>query len=173
VNKDEQYYPIPELARTFGIAKQSLHKIVKRLRIETSLARTDLSRGQLTAHISSSDLAIVAEYLQGSAKTESPHILTDVRGWFYLIQLEPQADPKRFKLGFAMNPDERLRSHKTSAPFAVLLKVWPCKALWEKTAIECVTQEAEKVHTEVFRADDLEKIAKRADAFFALMPTRN
>lgn len=90
---------------------------------------------------------------------------------FYLIQLEPELDPLRIKLGFATDVNERLRSHKTSAPLAELVQTWPCKLLWEKTAIECITNGAEQMYTEVFRVDNLEETIALADRFFDLMPS--
>ena len=42
--------------------------------------------------------------------------------------------------------------------------------LWEKTAIDCLAYDGDKLHTEVFRVDDAEEIVSRAERFFALMP---
>jgi hypothetical protein len=84
--------------------------------------------------------------------------------------LEPNHDPGRFKLGFATNIDERLRSHKTAAPFSKLLKTWPCKLLWEKTAIDCVSQGCIQIYTEVFRTESIDVVLSRCYQFFKLMP---
>jgi hypothetical protein len=94
----------------------------------------------------------------------------DIGGVFYLIQLEPEHDPGRFKLGFATNIEERLRSHKTAAPFSKVLKTWPCKLLWEKTAIECASQGCARLHTEVFRTESIDEVQSRCEQFFKLMP---
>lgn len=92
-------------------------------------------------------------------------------GVFYLLRLEPQHDPNRFKVGFASNLSERLRQHKCSAPFTEVIKTWPCRRLWEKTAIECVTANCERLHTEIFRAQSISEVEQRCDQFFALMPS--
>ncbi|HWB54643.1 MAG TPA: hypothetical protein VG722_10640, partial [Tepidisphaeraceae bacterium] len=63
-----------------------------------------------------------------------------------------------------------LRHLRCSAPFAKVVRPWPCKLLWEKTAIECVTTGCERLHTEVFRAPEKDKILERCEQFFALMP---
>jgi hypothetical protein len=91
-------------------------------------------------------------------------------GVFYLIQLEPDHDPGRFKVGFAANISERLRAHRCSAPFAIVAKKWPCKRLWESTAIDCVTADCEQLHTEVFRYNDLDSVIAKCNQFFAIMP---
>ena len=55
-------------------------------------------------------------------------------------------------------------------PFAQYLKSWPCKRIWERAAMDCVTNGCERLHTEVFRAGSLEELAARAQAFFSMMP---
>jgi len=127
--------------------------------------------GQRVAYITSIDYGRVKEYLSGLG-SEAPETIvdSDAAGVFYLIQLEPEHDPGRFKLGFATNIEERLLSHKTAAPFSKVQNTWPCKLLWEKTAIECVAQNCERLHTEVFRAESIEEVESRCEQFFALMP---
>ena len=91
-------------------------------------------------------------------------------GVFYLLCLEPEHDPHRFKVGFASNLNERLRHHRCAAPYTQVVKTWPCRRLWEKTAIECVTNGCERLHTEVFRAASLKSVEEKCNNFFALMP---
>ena len=55
-------------------------------------------------------------------------------------------------------------------PYAKIVKTWPSYSLWEKTAIDSVTRGCEKLYTEVFRTDDLDKIKLRCDEFFEKMP---
>jgi hypothetical protein len=92
-------------------------------------------------------------------------------GYFYLIQLEPEYDPFRFKVGFTTDLTGRLRHHRCSAPFAEYLKNWPCRRTWERAAIDCTTVNTEQLHTEVFRCASLEAVLARAEQFFATMPT--
>lgn len=95
----------------------------------------------------------------------------EVDAVFYLLLPEPNADPRRFKVGFATDVSERIRKFKTIAPYVRLVKTWPCKGHWEKAAIDCATQDCEQIHTEVFRSDAIEQVVERADKFFELMPT--
>jgi hypothetical protein len=50
------------------------------------------------------------------------------------------------------------------------MKTWPCKRVWERAAIDCVTEACEKLHTEVYRTNSLEQLSIRAGQFFSLMP---
>ena len=100
---------------------------------------------------------------------QSPYVADEV-GVFYIIQLEPQFDPGRFKLGWAGDIEERLRKHRCVAPFAKCVKKWPCRRAWEQTAIHKVADGSERLHTEVFRAASLMEVVERAEAFFSMMP---
>ena len=154
--------------------KQTLFKIIKRLDISTVKQRNSASRNQLISYITKNDLERIRQYLADATPRDtggeaSPEPQID-KGVFYLIQLEPEHDPGRFKVGFASNLSERMRTHRCSAPLAIVLASWPCRPLWEKTTIDCVTQSCEQIHTEVFRTDDIARVQKRCEEFFALMP---
>jgi len=164
---------IIDLADELGVRKQTIFKVAKRLGIETQKLRTDESRGQLVAHVSEKDAELIRENTTVADSELDNDQEASASGWFYLIQLEPEIDPGRIKLGFAMDVEQRLRSHRTSAPFSCLVKSWPCKSLWEKTAIDCIAVGCEKLHTEVFRSPDLQSTQALADRFFDLMPNPN
>lgn len=65
---------------------------------------------------------------------------------------------------------ERLRQLRCAAPFARIIGTWPCRRLWEQTAIDCVTADCEKIHTEVFKMDAIENVKNKCIQFFDLMP---
>ena len=159
-----------DVAKRFGKQKQYVFKVLGRLGIETIKEKSSGARGQMIAYVAPEDFDRIAEYLAGNEGDLLAETLPEIGGVFYLIQLEPEHDPDRFKLGFATNIEERMRSHRTAAPFSKLLKTWPCKLLWEKTAIECVTQDCDRLHTEVFRSNSIAEVQSRCDQFFALMP---
>jgi hypothetical protein len=163
---------VSEIARAHSRRRQSVHKIIKRLGLDTRRFRSDDARGQEAVHITRTDYALLAAELVAEPVDEaaSDDEITDWRGILYIVQLEPSLDPGRFKIGFTNSIEDRLKAHRTSAPFATALRHWPCRLLWEKTAIEAITQDCEKLHTEVFRAIDIATMIERADRFFALMP---
>jgi len=167
----EKLISIVQAAQELGRNKQYLFKLVDRFGLEKTLERSSGSKGQKIAYISMDGYKKIQDYINSTENTSVQEEAT-VSGYgvFYLIQLEPEHDPDRFKLGFATNIEERLRAHKTSAPYSTVVKTWPCKLLWEKTAIDSVTQGCERIHTEVFRANSIQEIEKRCNKFFALMP---
>lgn len=179
----EDLVSVKDFAEANGLRRQTIFKILKRLNIEAKLTRGGReNRGQTIALISNlegqrvlNELASTKRATDSSLENESEvsvpfdPSLYDV-GVFYLMLLEPEHDPNRIKVGFAGNIEERLRKHRCSAPFVTVVRTWPCKRLWEKTAIECVTDGYPQLHTEVFRADSVQAVEDRCNKFFALMP---
>ncbi|HQO20714.1 MAG TPA: hypothetical protein PLA03_10175 [Acidobacteriota bacterium] len=162
-----------ELARKSGKRKQSIFKVIKRLGIETKKLPGMDSRGQAVAYLSNEDAALIEKQLDSIKEAPcSPDIPgCSEKGVFYFILLEPDIDPLRFKVGYATNLNERVRHLRCSAPMLKVERTWPCKQLWEKTAIDCVTVGCERLHTEVFRTTAIDTVIARCEHFFGLMPT--
>ena len=90
-----------DIARIHGRRKQSIFKLLKRFGIEQVKAPGEGARGQAISYISQADYELLESELGsiesepgGSVETES------TPGVFYLIQLEPEHDPERFKIGY-------------------------------------------------------------------------
>lgn len=171
---------VKEFAQANGLLRQTVFRVLKRLGIEPSKSRGGShNRGQTISYITEHQARLVLEAhassrnfqngQEGEEREFRDATLYDV-GVFYLLRLEPEHDANRFKVGFASNLNERLRQLRCSAPYTQVVKTWPCRRLWEKTAIECVTDGCERLHTEVFRALSLETVEERCAQFFAVMP---
>ena len=171
--QESKMISIIDLADEIGVRKQTIFKVARRLGIETQKLKTEQGRGQQVAHVSDEEAALIRGAVSVSDRSDDVDPEDSAAGWFYLIQLEPVMDPGRIKLGFAIDVQQRLRKHKTSAPFCILVRRWPCKQLWEKTAIDCISNGLERLHTEVFRVPDLSATINVADRFFSLMPAPN
>jgi hypothetical protein len=94
----------------------------------------------------------------------------DRHGYFYLIQLVPEALPNRIKLGFADSIERRLAEHQTAAPTAKVLKFWPCKRSWDFAAMDSITRTGCKLVLNEVYEGDVQGFIDRAEAFFAVMP---
>ena len=173
---DDELISVIDVAVHHGKQKQTVFKILRRLGIKTVKIRKEANKNQLVAYISQDEFRRVSEEMarlsapQVLSSEEGEDFVSSEKGLFYLVQLEPELDPCRFKVGFASNMSERLRALRCSAPFASVIKTWPCRRLWEKTAIDCVSVNAEQIHTEVFRAVAISDVIKQGDALFGLMP---
>lgn len=175
---DEELISAADIAQDLGVDPRSILRVFKRLGIEVTKQRVETRGNQQVTHIRISDVVRVREEIERTTRpgskdepgTNGQDESFSEYGFFYVIQLEPEHDSGRFKVGFAANISERLRAHRCSAPYATVLKQWKCRRTWERTAIDCVTVGCDKLHTEVFRADSLTDVVARCDSFFELMP---
>jgi hypothetical protein len=174
---DDGLISVRDIAAQHGKRKQTVFKILKRLGIETTKQRSTTGKNQMVAYITQAQFKLVRRELltiRSEDESEGSELngidIAAEQGIFYLIQLEPEFDPGRFKVGFAASLSERLRHLRCSAPFAKVIRSWPCQRLWEKTAIDSVSAGCERLHTEVFRAASLDDVAAKCDKFFAVMP---
>src|SRR5438552_12102551 len=96
---------VAELADELGTYKQTIFKIAKRLNLQAMKRREPTRGNQLIALVSEADAAAIRDaFAQGRRSgiqgTSDIGEFAPDEGWFYLIQLEPEHDPGRFKVGF-------------------------------------------------------------------------
>ena len=167
----EEYMTLSSLANELGLDRSNLIKYVKKHGIETHKRRTADSRGQLTLAVTHSQADQVRQMRQQEGfGVEAVAPISD-SGEFYIIQLVPELDPRRLKLGFAENVNVRLAQHRTAAPTAKVLKSWPCKRAWEKTVMDALTiRWCRLIQSEVFECDSYENLLRVADELFGILP---
>ncbi len=175
---NDEMISVIEAGRQLERRKTTIFKVMKRLGIHAQKRRDSNHGNQVVAYLTQANFIRVKEALiaaisdknkEGEGDNGDAFISAEI-GVFYLIQLEPEHDPLRFKVGFAANISERLRALRCSAPFSTVVKSWPCRRLSEKTAIDCVTFGSDRLHTEVFRCSSLETVIAKCEQFFGLMP---
>jgi hypothetical protein len=176
---DDDLVSVIDVASQHGKRKGTVFRILNRLGIEPTKRRSSAGKNQLVSYITQEELRRVTiemqaitnrDDLEPSEGEEGDDFVSAEVGVFYLIRLEADFDPGRFKVGFAAGMSERLRQLRCSAPFAVVVRTWPCRRLWEKTVIDSVAAGCERLHTEVFRTTSLDEIVARCERFFAIMP---
>jgi len=99
---------------------------------------------------------------------------TTERGHFYILDLIPEAkELVRLKFGFSHNWETRLQQHKTTAPTADMVKIWPCKRTWEVAAMDAISRGEKQIggdRSEVFDVRSVEEVIHRGNQFFSMMP---
>jgi hypothetical protein len=159
---------------SYDTVRRTIKKIGDDLSIEVQRKRNN--KGTLSTCLSVEDANKLISYFESRKSTadfEGQECASRKFGYFYIIQLVPEALPNRVKLGYTEDLKQRLREHQTSAPTAQLIGQWRCKRYWEQTATDSITRESCKlVLNEVYEADTAELI-HRAEEFFALMPSRS
>ncbi|HBC3449576.1 TPA: GIY-YIG nuclease family protein [Vibrio parahaemolyticus] len=163
-----------EIAEQAGCGIDTVRRHARKLELETIKSTTPTSAGALVNCLSkdNADSLISALDQRGSSSPTSAVSSTVQRfGYFYLLQLVPEALPNRFKIGYTDNLEQRLNEHRTSAPTSKLIKSWNCKRSWDYAAMDSITREGcELVLNEVFEGD-LEGFITRGDVFFQNMPS--
>jgi hypothetical protein len=166
-----EFITIKQLAKHINMDRSHARRYVLRLGIEPKKRRTADSGGQLALTVTSDEATYIKQKRDEQGFLGSTKPIEKEIGSFYIIQLIPELDPKRIKLGFAEDVAQRLAQHRTSAPTAVVLKSWPCKRSWENTIIDALSAVGGKlILNEVFEFIDIEKMLARADELFSLLP---
>jgi hypothetical protein len=169
--KIEEFVSLKQLAEAIGLDRSNTRKYVLKLGIKPHKRRTPDSRNQLTLAVTKDEAERIITERETQGFTSSAKIVESDIGVFYVIQLVPDLDPRRVKLGFALNLNERLAQHKTAAPTATVMKSWPCRRAWELTAMDCLSSEnCRLILNEVFECDDLDALLRHGNDFFALLP---
>lgn len=171
---------LSDIATEFGIDKSNARKYVLKEGFEFIKTRTEETRGQETLALTEEDANAIRTireeqgyvmYSNASGEQRRQIRRSKSVGYFYIIQLVPDLKPERVKLGFAQSIENRFGDHRVAAPTAEILRTWPCKRTWERAVIDSVTQEdCNPLSTESFDCGNLDKLVKRVDDFFQLMP---
>jgi len=164
---------LAEIAARLSVDNRTVRRLIAQ---ESETLGIEIQRGKGDKVLLSKDDAerLIASYLaRRGPQTGTPEDAKkfDRFGYFYLIQLVPEALPNRIKIGFADNVERRLNEHRTAAPTAKLLKAWPCKRSWDYAAMDSITRDGCRlVLNEVFEGD-VNGFLRRAESFFSVMPS--
>ena len=163
-----------DLAMEIGMDRSNARKYILAAGFEFIRIRTKEAHNQLTLALVKEDAETVLQLREdgGFGPLQKPVEFNS--GFFYIIQIVPDLDPLRIKLGFTTDTQTRLSTYRTVSPTATLLKAWPCKRQWEHTAIESITREGcTEISNEVFSAKDPKRTVVLGDNFFKIMPPLN
>jgi hypothetical protein len=169
---DQRYVSIKEIAQALGMDRSHARKFAIKCGFEFAKQRTADSGNQLTLVLPEEKALLLYQRRKDLGFTEDNILVSSDIGFFYIIQLIPEYDKNRIKLGYANDVRDRLAQHRTSAPTAVLLKSYPCKREWEKSIIDFLAlKHCRLINSEVYEAIDLEKMVDYADQLFSLIPS--
>lgn len=169
-----RYKTYKEIADELGVSIDTVRRNVRLKKTELNITpkkqKTPTSKGALVSCLTSDDAEKLISFYKTKGNPESKCNNNRNYGYFYLIQLIPEFQPKRIKIGFADDVNKRFKEHQTSSPTAKLLGFWPCKRAWDQAAMDSLTRErCQLVLNEVYEGD-ISGFIKRAEDFFKLMP---
>jgi len=159
---------------SYDTIRRTIRKIGPDLSIEVKRKRN--KKGTLSDCLSIEDANKLKSHFE-SKKASKNHVQQEYTlqrfGYFYVIQLVPEALPDRVKLGYTDNIEQRLNEHQTSAPTANIIGHWRCKRYWEQAAMDSITRkDCHLVMNEVYEGD-IEGFLSRAKEFFDIMPNKS
>lgn len=172
------YVPIMEIAETLGVDPTTVRRILKKngkdLEISIERVKSKARNGRWVDCLSMDDRNRFIDYYENIRSVSKPSAAEELSptrfGFFYIIQLVPEALPNRVKIGYTDDLDKRLNEHRTSAPTARILGSWPCKRSWDQAVMDCIAREGCKlVMNEVYEGE-IESFLDRAKLFFKQMP---
>ncbi len=167
----DQLVPLRLLARELRIDRSHFRRYVERLGISPQKRHTHDSGNKLVVTVTAQEADLIRAARRDQGYDLPKGEADESVGVFYVIQLVPELDANRVKLGFADNADARLAQHRTAAPTAKLLKTWPCKRSWEWTVIDALSRAGCKlILNEVYECSDLAQLLAHGDQLFALLP---
>ena len=161
-----------EVADKIGVGIDTVRRTVRRLDLTLRKEKTPTSKGVTVHCLSIDDANQLISHFENRDKHESNADVSalDRFGYFYVIQLVPEAMPNRVKIGYTDNLETRLREHRTAAPTAKYLGHWKCKRSWDQAAMDSITREGcLLVMNEVYEGE-IDGFLSRAEEFFSIMP---
>lgn len=172
-----QYLTFQDIADEIGISIDTVRRNSKKLKLEITRRKTPKSRGTLVNCLSREDADKLKAFFDQRKNYDFEPSAGDVSvqryGYFYLIQLVPEALPDRVKIGYTDNLKQRMSEYKTVAPTSKLIKSWECKRSWDQAAMDSITRSNCKyVLNEVYEGN-IDGFIERGDQFFNNMPKSN
>ena len=164
----DDYVCIAELSAELGLNRDATRECLRTHGIKVRKlflhGRDDCG----THAVTRADAERIRNLYQANSASRKP---SSPRGYFYVVQLVPDLEPRRIKIGFAHDVAARVEQLQTAAPTAVITRSWPCKSAWTAAAMDCVTASGcNSINNDVFDCDDLAACVARGESFFAILP---
>lgn len=157
-----------QLAEELNVSDSTIIRTVQRENLSYVVVRSSTGKKTNVLDRETADLVRKALRTDVPLDIETPEVS---HGRFYVILLFPELSNNIVKLGFSTDLERRLQEHRTLVPMLELLRSWPCKRVWEQTAIDCVTRiGCNQLGPEVFDSANVDGLLSRCDAFFQCLP---
>jgi len=173
--KEQEYVVLKEISRRIGLDRSNTRKWLLNQGFVFIQIRDRESRQAVNALTTEdAERAVDLRAQQGFFARESSSdssVINDGTGFFYVIRLMPDIAPNRIKVGYAASLQSRIESHRCTCPQLELLKSWPCRKVYEHTAIAiAINGSAFSYGGEVYDVASVDDMIARLDSFFGMLP---
>ncbi|MBF0114790.1 MAG: hypothetical protein HQM04_07070 [Magnetococcales bacterium] len=171
LENETEFMSLADLAKNMRMDRSHARRWIIKLGYTFHKRRTVDSGGQQTLCVNIAEANEIINKRKEGGWLGNVSVSSSDVGVFYIIQIVPELDQTRLKLGFAESLEERMAQHRTMAPTARVLRFWPCRRVWEKAAIDALTNVGCcLINNEVFECNDINVLIVRGNAFFDLLP---
>lgn len=147
--------PLRVLARELRVDRSHFRRYVTKLGIIPKKRHTADSGSKLVVTVTADEADVVRSHRRAQGYAFDSGEQDRAIGTFYVVQLVPELDPNRIKLGFAEDIGVRMAQHRTAAPTARVVRTWPCKRSWEFTVIDALASaDCRLILNEVYECSD-------------------
>jgi len=154
-----KYVTIKQLAFDLGMDRSHARRFVAKSGVKAIKRRDPGSNNQLVLTVTEAEAARVIDARHALGYNQSKPTQDPDQGWFYVIQLVPDLDPRRIKMGFTNSIDARMAQHSTAAPTLKLTVYWPCRRAWEVAFMDCLRNvQCDHIRNEVFTCHNLDAL---------------
>lgn len=108
----DDYVSIKDLAKRLGMDRSHARRYVMKLGYSFLKQRTPDSGGQLTLCVTRAEAEEITSQRRDKGFLSLTVVAVSDVGVFCVIQLAPDLDPRRLKLGFAESLEQRLSQHR-------------------------------------------------------------
>jgi len=173
-DSNQKFVSLKRLAEKLGMDRSYARKWINAQGFKSVKRRTRDSGGQQEVcytHEQAEQIIAQRQRLGFSLDGQAAQTINEDYGVFYIVQLIPELDKNRVKLGFAADIAHRITEHRTASPTAEVARTWPCKRTWEKTVIDTLTgRHCRLLNNEVYECDDIRELVEVGNNLFALLP---
>lgn len=163
---------LKQIADELGMDKSNARKWILKHGFSGLMVRTRDSGSQLCFAVSVEDAETIRTLRsQQGFQADISAVIDATDGYFYIVQIAPDLDPHRVKLGFANDVSRRLGEYRCLSPTANVVRCWPCQRAWEVAAIASATRTGcEQIGQEVYQCEEVLQVVAQAEDFFTIMP---
>ncbi len=173
--EEDELIPVWKIAEELKLDRSHLLKGIKSRKyglIELKFIRDRNKQNQEVVAIAKRDYDIIKNYRIDNGFGEKGIITSATdKGFFYIIQTNPDSIPNRYKFGFTNDIDNRIRSYKSVCPNMKIIDKFECNTFHEQPLLRMVSKYGKRIGQELYEIDNIDLIIKEIkEVLDKLMP---
>ncbi len=172
MDNEKEIIRLNECAKEMGVDKSNLSKYLKAGKygnIKIKFIRDKTKGNQKVSIISKKDFEKIKNIRIKDGFGVNKPIGKENVGFFYIVQINPDNIPNRYKCGFSNIPNQRISSYKTVCPNAKFVFKTKCDDFFEKPLLKMISKNSKQIGVEIFEIKDINKIENKIEEVLKLL----